>query len=115
MELVFKTHSGVELYEDLDHTYKSTNPAEVLACLMQDNKSGEFLAKIHSAYLLAQIEAAGGIWYDPDGPKKILSCKKSIFIAKDEKGNSLFGFSSTVAMDFQVHKNLSKPCRLIVI
>ena len=115
MELIFKTNSGVELYEDLDHTFISTNPAEVLACIMEDKRSGDIFSKICATDLLKAIEDAGGIWYNPEGPKKILSCKKSIFIAKDEKGNSLFGFSSTVAMDFQVHKNLSKPCRLIVI
>ena len=38
MELIFKTNSEVELYQDLDGSYISTNPAEVLCSIFEDNE-----------------------------------------------------------------------------
>ena len=106
MELVFKTNSEVELYQDLDHSYISTNPAEVLCCIFEDLKSEDLLSKVNAQFLLLQIAKEGGIYYDPKGSKRILSDKRLCFLASDSEGNNLFGWSTATKFDDEVRKEL---------
>ena len=106
MELIFKTNSGVELYQDLDHSYISTNPAEVLCSLFEDLKSEELMDRINGEFLLNQIAENGGIYYDPKESKKVLSDKRLCFLASDSKGNNLFGWSTATKFDNEVRKEL---------
>lgn len=107
MELIFKTNSGVELYQDLDHSYISTNPAEVLCCIFEDLKSKDLLSKVNAQFLLLQIAKEGGIYYNPKGPKKVLSDKRLCFLASDSAGNNLFGWSTATKFDNEVRKELN--------
>jgi len=106
MELIFKTNSEVELYQDIDGSYISTNPAEVLCSIFEDLKGEDFIANINAQFLLIQIAEKGGIYYDPKGSKKVLSDKRLCFLASDSEGNNLFGWSTATKFDNEVRKEL---------
>lgn len=57
-QLVFKTASGVELYEDHGKFY-SKDPEAVIAALREDLNSGEFLARVLAKELLDCINDKG--------------------------------------------------------
>ena len=107
MELIFKSDSGVELYQDADNSYVSTNPAEVLASIFEDLKSEDFFSKVNAQCLLLQIAKEGGIHYNPkEEPKRVLSDKRLVFFASDSKGNNLFGYGSASKFDAEAYKQL---------
>ena len=106
LKLIFKTNSEVELYQDEEGDYMSTNPAEVLCCIFQDINGKDLRSKINAQFLLLQIAKRGGIYYNPEGPKKVLSDKKLCFLASDSEGNNLFGWSTATKFDNEVRKEL---------
>lgn len=107
LKLVFKTNSEVKLYQDVDHSFISTNPAEVLASIFEDLKSEDFVAKLNAQLLLLKIAEQGGIYYNPEeGPKKVLSDKRLVFFASDSKENNLFGYGSASKFDAEAYKRL---------
>ena len=58
-QLVFKTASGVRLYEDRHGKFYSEDPEAVVAALKEDLHSGEFLSKVLASKLLDCIYDKG--------------------------------------------------------
>jgi len=115
MELIFKTKSGAELYQDLDHTFISTNPCEVLACIKEDIESSSLMDRIMAQSLLEAIaESQHGIFFDPKGPKNILTDKKGCFLVVDIEGNSMFGMSNPIRIEKLAVEKLKFPMQVIV-
>lgn len=58
-QLIFKTASGICLYEDNHGRFYSEDPEAVIAALKEDLNSGEFLARIFAKELLDCINDKG--------------------------------------------------------
>lgn len=58
-QLIYKTASGVCLYEDNHGKFYSENPEAVIAALKEDLCSGEFLARVLASELLDSIYDKG--------------------------------------------------------
>lgn len=58
-QLVFKTATGVKLYEDRHGKFYSENPEAVVAALKEDLNSGKFLDRILASELLDCIYDKG--------------------------------------------------------
>lgn len=58
-QLVFKTATGIKLYEDRHGRFYSEDPEAVVAALKEDFHSGEFLARIFAKELLDSIYDKG--------------------------------------------------------
>lgn len=58
-QLVFKTATGVKLYEDRHGKFYSEDPEAVVAALHEDLNSGEFLTRIFASELLDSIYDKG--------------------------------------------------------
>lgn len=110
MEKIFKTNTGVILYQDLDHSFVSSNPAEVLASLFEDLKNEDDIdGALNAAVLLLEINKQHGIYCNQEEkPVRVLSEKRGIFIAIGSN-KALTGISSATAFDLEVLKKLEYP------
>lgn len=113
MKEIFKTPSGITLMEDLDRTLVSTNPAEVLCCLCSMVKSNNCAQQILAYKLFNICIKRGGIFMDPEGPKKIEAQHGNLFHYEGANGFAIVRCSAAEA-DSKVFEELAFPIKLVI-
>lgn len=114
MKLIYETSTGIKLLQDEAGEFFSTNPAEVICCVIDDAASSSILDVMLATSLLDDLIKQGGIHY-MDTPKRIKSDKRCVFLAQDEEGGNLLGISSALRFDFSVKEKLSSTAKLLMI